>query len=149
MTLTETLQQDMKAALRAGAKVELGALRMALAAIQSKAIEAQAPLADAAVLSVLEKMIKQGRDAHSQFEAAGRTELAAKEAAEIEVLQRYLPQALSPEELETLIRSAIESSGADGLKDMGKVMGAIKSQAAGRADMAAVGARVREILADG
>jgi len=149
VTLTETLQQDMKAALRAGAKVELGALRMALAAIQSKAIEAQAPLADAAVLSVLEKMIKQGRDAHSQFEAAGRTELAAKEAAEIEVLQRYLPQALSPEELETLIRSAIESSGADGLKDMGKVMGAIKSQAAGRADMAAVGARVREILADG
>ena len=147
MTLTATLQQDMKAALRAGAKVELGALRMALAAIQSKAIEAQAPLADAAVLSVLEKMIKQGRDAHSQFEAAGRTELAAKEAAEIEVLQRYLPQALSPEELETLIRSAIESSGADGLKDMGKVMGAVKSQAAGRADMAAVGARVREILA--
>jgi len=147
VTLTATLQQDMKAALRAGAKVELGALRMALAAIQSKAIEAQAPLADAAVLGVLEKMIKQGRDAHSQFESAGRTELAAKEAAEIEVLQRYLPQPLSSEELETLIRSAVESSGADGLKDMGKVMGAVKSQAAGRADMAAVGARVREILA--
>jgi uncharacterized protein YqeY len=136
----------MKTALRGGAKLELSALRMALAAIQTKTIEARAPLGDAAVLSVLEKLIKQGRDSQSQFADAGRTELAAKEAAEIEVLQRYLPQALSSDELEALIRSAIQSSGADGIKDMGKVMAAVKAQAAGRADMAAVSSRVREIL---
>jgi uncharacterized protein YqeY len=146
MSITETLTEDMKSALRAGEKLELGALRMALAAIKKQEIEARAPLADADVLSLLEKLIKQGRDARQQFEAAGRDELAAKEAAEIAVFERYLPSALGAEALETLIRSTIEDTGATSVKDMGRVMAAIRTQAAGRVDMAAAGARVREIL---
>jgi uncharacterized protein YqeY len=146
MSITETLTEDMKSALRAGEKLELGALRMALAAIKKQEIEARAPLADADVLSLLEKLIKQGRDARQQFEAAGRDELAAKEAAEIAVFERYPPSALGAEALETLIRSTIEDTGATSVKDMGRVMAAIRTQAAGRVDMAAAGARVREIL---
>jgi uncharacterized protein YqeY len=146
VSLSETLNQDMKSALRSGQKLELGALRMALAAIKTQEIENRSPLSDAAILGVLEKMIKQGRDAQQQFEAAGRDELAAKEAAEIAVLERYLPEALSEAELDALIMSTIEKSGASGIKDMGRVMAAIKAEAAGRVDMAAVSSRVREIL---
>jgi uncharacterized protein YqeY len=137
----------MKSALRSGAKTELGALRMLLAAVQKKAKEEQTELSDAAVLGVIEKLIKQGRDSQQQFASAGRDELAAKEAAEIEVFERYLPRALSPAEVEALIRSAIETTGATAAKDMGQVMAAIRSEAAGRVDMAAVSARVRELLA--
>jgi hypothetical protein len=146
VTLSETLQQDMKSALRSGAKLELGALRLAIAAIRKQEIENRAPLPDAGVLSLLEKMIKQGRDAQQQFESAGRGELAAKEAAEIAIFARYLPQALTGEEIEALIAGAIESTGAGGIQDIGRVMAAIKSEAAGRVDMAAVSARVRERL---
>jgi len=146
VSLSETLQQDMKSALRSGEKLELGALRMAIAAVRKQEIEDREPLSDAAVLSVLEKMIKQGRDAQQQFESAGRDELAAKEAAEIAVFERYLPRALGADEVEALIAGAIESTGAAGIADMGRVMAAVKSGAAGRVDMAAVSARVREVL---
>ena len=147
MTISETLQQDMKAALRAGAKLELGALRLALAAIKKQQIEDRAELTDAAVIGVLEKLIKQGRDAEQQYEAAGRAELAAKEAAEIVVFERYLPQALAADELEALIARTITDTGAADVKDMGRVMAAIRAEAAGRCDMAAVSKRVRELLA--
>lgn len=149
MSLTETLHEDMKAALRSGAKLELSALRMALAAIKRQEIEVRSALGDDAVANVLGKLIKQGRDALEQFESAGRTELAAKEAAEIAVFERYLPKALSAEEVEVLIARAVEATGATGIKDMGQVMAAIKAEAAGRVDMSAVSTRVREILSTG
>lgn len=132
--------------MRSSEKLELGALRMVLAAIQKKEIEQQSPLTDSDVLSLLEKMIKQGRDAQSQFESAGRDELAAKEAAEVVIFERYLPQAMGDDEVEALIRQSIESTGAAGPGDMGKVMGAVKTSATGRIDMGAVSKRVREIL---
>lgn len=136
----------MKSALRAGEKLELSALRMAIAAIKRQEIDSRSKLGDDAILSVLQKLIKQGRDSEQQFQAAGRTELAAKEAAEIAVFERYLPKALSSAELEAVIRKAIAASGAEGVKDMGKVMAAVKAEAAGRADMTVVSSRVREIL---
>lgn len=146
MAILDTLNEDMKAALRAGEKLELGALRLAVAAVKKQAIDAQCTLDDPAVIGILQKLIRQGREAAEQFEKAGRTELATKEAAEIAVFERYLPQALDASELEALIRGAIESTGASGPADMGKVMGRVKAEAAGRADMAAVSARVRELL---
>jgi uncharacterized protein YqeY len=149
MSIAARLTEDMKAALRAGNKLELGALRMALAAFKRKEIDERKTLTDDAALGVLEKLIKQGRDAEQQFESAGRAELAAKEAAEIAVFERYMPHALGEAELEALIRQTVEATGAAGVKDMGKVMAAIKAEAAGRADMAAVSARVREILTAG
>jgi len=149
VSLIQTIQEDMKSALRAGEKVELGALRMALAAIKKQEIEIRGALGDDAILGVLGKLIKQGRDSEAQFEAAGRSELAAKEAAEIAVFERYLPKALGPEEVETLIARAIEAAGASGVKDMGRVMAAIKTEAAGRVDMGTVSVRVREILSAG
>lgn len=149
MTIKETLQQDMKQAMRSGAKLETGALRLLLAAIKTKEIEARAELSDADVTGLIEKQIKQGRDAEAQYESAGRDELAAKEAAEIAVFERYLPAAMSEAEVEALIAAAIESTGAAGIRDMGKVMAAVKEKAAGRIDMAAVSGRVREILSAG
>ncbi len=149
MTIKETLQQDMKQAMRSGAKLETGALRLLLAAIKTKEIEARAELSDADVTGLIEKQIKQGRDAEAQYESAGRDELAAKEAAEIAVFERYLPAAMSEAEVEALIAAAIESTGAAGIGDMGKVMAAVTEKAAGRIDMAAVSGRVREILSAG
>lgn len=146
MSILETLNQDMKAAMRAGDKVELGALRMAIAAIKNKEKDAQEALTDEAIIGLLGKLIKQGREAEQQFKSGGRDELAEKESAEVAVFERYMPQALSEEETEALIRRSIEESGASSVKDMGQVMGAIKSAAAGRADMGAVSRRVREIL---
>lgn len=149
MSIAETLNQDMKAALRAGNKLELGAIRMAIAAIKKQQIEQRSELSDDAVIAVLGKMIKQGRDAQEQFESAGRDELAAKEAAEIAVFERYMPKALTEAETEALIQRAIETTGASSIKDMGRVMGVIKGEAAGRADLGAISGRVREVLGAG
>lgn len=146
MSITTTLQDDMKAALRAGNKIELGALRLAIAALKRQAIDTRTTLTEDAEFAVLQKLIKQGKDSQQQFAAAGRDDLASKEAAEIAVFERYLPKALDGAELETLIRSTIADSGAAGIKDMGKVMAALKAKVQGRADMAAVSARVREVL---
>lgn len=149
MAIAETLRQDMKAAMRSGEKLETGALRMALAAIKTREIEVQRTLDDADVVAVLERLIKQGRDSEQQFRSAGRAELAAKESAEIAVFERYMPQALSPAETDALIREAVAEAGATDIKGMGKVMAIVKAKAAGRVDMGAVSARVREILAGG
>ena len=149
MSLKDQLQDDMKAAMRSGDKLRLGAIRMAIAAIKKQEIEVRGELADDAIISLLGKLIKQGRDAESQFRSGSRDELADKEAAEVAVFEQYMPKPLSDDELEALIGRAIESTGAAGAADMGRVMGVIKAEAAGRADLGAVSKRVREILARG
>jgi uncharacterized protein YqeY len=147
MSIAEILNQDMKAALRGGAKLELGALRLALDAIKKQEIEQRASLDDDAIIGVLGKLIKQGRDAKAQFEAGGRAELAAKEAAEIAVFERYMPRALTEDEIEGLINRAIQAAGATSIREMGQVMAMVKAEAAGRADLGVISARVREMLA--
>ena len=146
MSVADTLTKDMQSALRAGDKLRLGILRLALAAIQQREVDSREKLSDDAVLRVIEKLIKQGRDAERQYADAGREQLAAKEAQEIEVLQTYLPAQLSSTELDTLVAEVIAATGATSIKDMGKIMGAIKSRAAGRADMSEVNTRVRAAL---
>jgi uncharacterized protein len=146
MSITSALQDDMKTALRSGNKLELGALRLAISALKRQAIDTRTTLAEDAEFAILQKLIKQGKDSQQQFAAAGRDDLASKEAAEIAIFERYLPQALGAAELEAAIRAAITASGAAGIKDMGKVMAALKPAVQGRADMTAVSGRVREIL---
>lgn len=135
--------------MRAGDKARLGILRMALAAIKQREVDTRTTLDDAAVLAVLEKMIKQGRDALQQYTAGGRADLVEKESFEIAVLEQYLPARLGDAELDALIVKVIAETGAAGPKDIGKVMNAIKAQAAGRIDMGAVNARVRTALNPG
>jgi len=146
MSLADTLKQDMKDALRAGDKERLSVLRMALAAVKQREVDTRETQTDEAVTALIEKMIKQGRDALQQFEAAGRAELVAKEAAEIAILQSYLPEPLDPAALDALIAEVIAASGAASMKDMGRVMGLIKERAAGRVDMATANVRVRAAL---
>jgi|SRR5690606_19961435 len=148
MSLKGRLEEDMKAAMRAGDKPRLAALRLAIAGIRQREVDTRQPLDDAGVQNVLERMIKQGRDAVAQYRDGAREDLAAKEAAEIEVWQSYLPEPLSDEELEALISDAIDETGAAGMSDMGKVMGIIKARAAGRVDMREANSRVRAALAD-
>ncbi len=146
MTLKAQISEDMKSAMKAGDKDRLKVLRLILAAIQQIEIDQRTELDDAGVLGVLDKMIKQRRDSIGQFRDGGRQDLVDIELAEITVLQTYLPEQLSESELDEIIGQAIEDSGAKGIRDMGKVMGQIKAKAAGRADMAAVGAKVKQRL---
>jgi uncharacterized protein len=147
MTLKERITEDMKSAMRAGEKERLGTVRLALAAIKQREVDERITLDDGQVLAVLEKMIKQRKEAITQFQAGGRADLVAKESAEVSVLEAYLPARLSDAELDGLIAAAIASTGASSAKDMGKVMALVKSQAQGRADMGLVSARVKEKLA--
>ncbi|MGA7539092.1 MAG: GatB/YqeY domain-containing protein [Steroidobacteraceae bacterium] len=147
MTLKERITEDMKSAMRAGQKERLGTIRLALAAVKQREVDERITLDDGQVLAVLEKMIKQRKEAITQFQAGGRADLVAKESAEISVLEAYLPARLSDAELDALISAAIASTGASSAKDMGKVMALVKSQAQGRADMGVVSARVKEKLA--
>ncbi|HEY7889023.1 MAG TPA: GatB/YqeY domain-containing protein [Steroidobacteraceae bacterium] len=147
MTLKERITEDMKNAMRGREKERLGTIRLALAAIKQREVDERITLDDAQVLAVLEKMIKQSKEAITQFQAGGRADLVAKYNAEVAVLEGYLPARMSDAELDTLIASAIAASGATSAKDMGKVMALVKSQAQGRADMGAVSARVKEKLA--
>ncbi|MGI9341946.1 MAG: GatB/YqeY domain-containing protein [Gammaproteobacteria bacterium] len=145
-TLKQTLQSDMKSALRGGDKSRLAVIRMLLAAIQRREVDDRVELDDAGVLKTIEKLVKQGQDSARQYTDGGRQELADKELAEIEVLRAYLPEQLGDAELDALIDSVIAATGAKTIRDMGKVMGAMREQAQGRADMGAVGARVKEKL---
>jgi uncharacterized protein YqeY len=149
MALKERITDDMKAAMRAGDKDRLGVIRMLQAAIKQREVDERITLDDSAVLAVVEKMVKQRKEAISQFEAGGRADLAAKEAQEIEVLTAYLPEPLAAEEVAALIEQAIQSTGAASIKDMGKVMAAVKAAAAGRADMGAVSAAIKQRLSAG
>ena len=146
MTLKERITEDMKSALRAGEKDRLATVRMILAAVKQREVDERIQLDDAQVLAVLEKMVKQRKESIAQFESGGRADLVAKEAAELALVQAYLPAQMSDAELDALIAEAIATTGAATIKDMGKVMGLVKTKAAGRADMAAVGARIKQKL---
>ena len=146
MSLKARITEDMKSAMRAGEKQKLATIRLLQAAIKQREVDERIQLDDAQVLSVLEKMVKQRRESITQFEAGGRADLVASEQAELVVLQGYLPEQLSEAELTALINSAIASTGAASIKDMGKVMGVLKAEAAGRADMAKVGALIKARL---
>lgn len=146
MSLIDKLKDQMKQALVAKEKVRLGTIRMALAAIKQIEVDTRETLNDEQIIAVLTKMVKQRRDAIAQYEAAGRPELAEAEAAEIQVIETFLPQPLSESEIAALIDAAIQDSGASTMADMGKVMGALKSKVQGRADMGAISAQIRTKL---
>ena len=146
MTLKERLTEDMKSAMRAGEKDRLGVVRLILAGIKQREVDERIVLDDTQVLSVLEKMAKQRKESITQFESGGRADLVAKENAELTLIQSYLPAQMSDAELDALIAEAMASTGATTVKDMGKVMGIVKTKAAGRADMGAVGARIKQKL---
>jgi len=146
MTLKERITDDMKSAMRAGEKDRLATVRLILAAIKQREVDERIMLDDAQVLTVLEKMVKQRKESIAQFESGGRSDLVAREAAELAVVQAYLPAQMSEAELDALIAEAIASTGAASIKDMGKVMGVVKGKAAGRADMGAVSARIKQKL---
>jgi uncharacterized protein YqeY len=146
VSLKERITDDMKAAMRSGDKERLNVIRMATAAIKQREVDERITLDDVQVTSVLEKMIKQRKESLVQFQAGNRPDLVAKEAAEITLLQGYLPAQLSDTEIDALIAEAIAATGAAGIKDMGKVMAIIKGKAQGRADMGAVGAKIKSKL---
>ena len=147
MSLKARVTDDMKTAMRAKETVRLGTIRLLLAAIKQKEIDERIELDDAAVSSIVEKLIKQRKDSISQFQAAGRDDLVAVEQAELAVLQAYLPEQFSAAEVEGTVTAAIAESGASSAKDMGKVMGLLKPRLAGRADMGQVSALIKARLA--
>jgi len=144
--LKPRIQDDMKAAMKGGDKRKLGVIRLLMAAIKQREVDERIELDDAQILVVLDKMVKQRRDSITQYEQAGRTELAEQEAFEIGILQEYLPQALSEDEISTMITEAIASTGAESMRDMGKVMGILKPKMQGRADMGAVSGLIKKQL---
>lgn len=146
MSLVESLKSAQKDAMRAKEKTKLGTIRMALAAIKQKEIDEQITLDDTAVLAVLTKMVKQRQDAAAQYDAADRDDLASKEREEIVVLENFLPQPLTDDELAALIDETMTATGASGMQDMGKVMGALKPKVQGRADMGALSAKIKARL---
>ena len=146
MSLKDRVQEDMKTAMRAGERERLMTLRLILAAIKQREIDERITLDDPQVLTVLEKMVKQRRESIASFESGGRADLVAKETSELAVIQGYLPAQLSESELDALIAEVITQTEASSVKDMGKVMAAVKSKAAGRADMAALAARIKARL---
>ncbi|WP_129134831.1 GatB/YqeY domain-containing protein [Luteimonas sp. YGD11-2] len=147
MTLKQRLTDDMKAAMKSGDKASLGVIRLINAAIKQREVDERIELDDAAVLAVLEKMVKQRKDSVTQYEAAAREDLAAIERAEIVVIERYLPEKLGEAEILAAIDAAIAQTGAAGAADMGKLMGVLKPQLAGQADMGEVSKLVKQKLA--
>jgi uncharacterized protein YqeY len=147
MSLKTRLSDDMKAAMKGGDKPRLGVIRLIQAAVKQREVDERIELDDGQVLTVMEKMLKQRRDSVSQYEAAGREDLAAVERFEIGIVQGYMPAQLSPAEVEAAVAAAIASTGAAGPRDMGKVMAVLKDQLAGRADMQALSGLVKAALA--
>jgi uncharacterized protein YqeY len=147
MALKDQILDDVKTALRAGDKLRLITLRMLAAAIKQHEVDTRTPAEDADTLRSVEKLVKQRREAATQFRDAGRAELADKELAEADILKAYLPEPLDDATLDALIDEVIAATGAESPKDMGKVMNAIRAQAQGRADMGAVSKRVKARLA--
>ena len=144
--LKEQIQSDMKDAMRAKEKERLGVIRLILAAIKQREVDERTELSDNDILAVLDKMLKQRRDSLSQYESAGRDDLAQQEKFELDLIQTYLPAALSDDELSQLINDAITETGASSPKDMGKVMALVKNKAQGRCDMGSVSAKVKNRL---
>jgi len=146
MSLKTRISDDMKAAMKAKETDKLAAIRLLLAAIKQKEVDERIELDDAAVTAVIDKMLKQRRDSVEQYEAAQRQDLADKERFEMDVLSVYLPQPLSDDEVAALIEQAVASTGAAGMQDMGKVMGVLRPQLTGRADMGVVSAKIKARL---
>ena len=146
MSMKDQITADMKSAMKAGEKDRLKVVRLILAAIKQIEVDKRIDVDDAGVLTVLEKMVKQRRDSIEQFQNGNRQDLADIEIAEIAVLDTYLPEQLSDAEVDKIVDDAIATTGAESIRDMGKVMGQIKTKAAGRADMGAVGAKVKARL---
>ena len=146
MSLKDRITEDMKAAMRAKDSERLGTIRMITAAIKQREVDERITLDDAQVLAVVEKMIKTRKESVAQFQSGGRDDLVAKENKEIELLQAYMPAQLSEAELDQIIAQAIADSGASSIKDMGKAMAIVKQKAQGRADMAAVSAKLKAKL---
>lgn len=144
--LKQQIQDDMKAAMRAGEKDKLGVIRLIMAAIKQREVDERIELDDAQVLAVLDKMVKQRRDSIAQYDGAGRADLAEVERFEVGVIQAYLPEALSESELSALVASAVAEAGASEMRDMGKVMGVLRPKVQGRADMGVVSALVKRRL---
>ena len=147
MSLKQRLTDDMKAAMKSGDKHSLGVIRLVNAAIKQKEVDERIELDDAAVIAVLDKMVKQRRDSVTQYEAAARADLAEIEQAEIGVIERYLPAKLGEAEIQAAIAAAISETGASGPADIGKLMGALKARLAGQADMGLVSKLVKQALA--
>ena len=147
MTLKERITEDMKAAMRAKEADRLGAIRMLTAAIKQKEVDERVELDDAAVVGIVDKLLKQRKDSIEAFQKANRQDLADKEQAEVLVLQAYLPARLSADEVAAEVRAIVAELGAKGPGDMGKVMGAVKAKLAGKADMGQVSAAVKAALA--
>jgi hypothetical protein len=147
MTLKAQITDDMKDAMRAKDAPRLSTIRMLLAAVKQREVDERRELADGDVVAVIDRMMKQRRDSIAQFEAGHRADLAAVEKAELEVLSAYMPQPLSAAEIDALIDEAIAATGATGAAGMGKAMAVLKPRLAGRADLAAVSARVKARLA--
>lgn len=148
MTIKDQILEDMKTAMRGQDKDRLATIRLILAALKQREVDERIVLTDEQILTTLNKMIKQRRDSITQFEVGKRPDLAKKEAEEIQVIQTYLPAQLSETEVEKAVLAAIAESGAASAKDMGKVMGMLKTQLQGKADMTVVSAKVKERLAE-
>ena len=146
MALKDRIKRDTVDAMRAKDAVKLSALRMLSAAIQRREVDERITLDDSQVMAAIEKLIKQSRESIEQYEKGARADLVAKERADVAVWQAYLPQPLTDAEIDTLIADAITATGATSIKDMGKVMGALKPRLAGRADMGQVGAKIKSRL---
>ena len=147
MTLKDQITDDMKTAMRAKDSERLGTIRLLLAACKQKEVDERVVLDDVAVVAIVDKLIKQRKDSIEAFQKAARTDLADKEAAELMILQAYLPARLSAEEVSAAVKAIVVELGATGPGDMGKVMGAVKAQLAGKADMGQVSAAVKAALA--
>ena len=145
--MKEQIRSDMKDAMRAKDKVRLGVIRMIMAAIKQREVDERIELSNQQVLEVLDKMVKQRRESLSHYDAANREDLAAVERNEIEIVKTYLPEPLSDEEISVMINAAIIESGAESMKDMGKVMGLLRGQMQGKADMGAVSNTIKAKLA--
>jgi len=146
MSLKQAIQEDLKTAMREKAEARLGTLRMLTAAIKQREVDERIELDDTRIVGVVEKLIKQSRESIEQYTRGNRPDLVAKEQADIAVWQTYMPKPLSDAEVDALIAEAIASSGAASIKDMGKVMAVLKPRLAGRADMGAVGAKIKAKL---
>ncbi|GAB4262030.1 MAG: CBU_1594 family Dot/Icm type IV secretion system effector [Methylomicrobium sp.] len=147
-SLKERIKDDMKAAMKGGDKSRLAVIRLIMAAIKQREVDERIELDNAQVIAVLDKMVKQRRESIKQYSDANRMDLAEAEQSEVDVIKDYLPQALSEREIEAMIADAVQQSGAESVKDMGKVMGLLKDKMQGRADMSVVSAKIKAILAD-
>tara|TARA_B100000945_G_scaffold246432_1_gene202756 strand:- start:489 stop:941 length:453 start_codon:yes stop_codon:yes gene_type:complete len=145
-SIKEVINESMKSAMKARDKDRLKTIRLALSEIKRVEVDTRKEQTDAQIITILDKMVKQRRESIKQFELGGRHELAAQEELEIEVLNEFLPQALSDEEISSIINSAISESKAESIQDMGKVMGVIKPQVIGKADMSVISKKIRSLL---